>query len=78
MYWVTQGLSVAAALNAILIGLCKRGAVLINPAIGVASIVVIEIVGGPRVSGAVVLVACVLSTAIAWYLWAARPHISAP
>jgi len=72
MYWVTQSLSLAAGVNSILIALQKRWALLINPAIGVLSILVIEVVRGPRVNEVVVLVACTLSTAIAWWLWGVR------
>ena len=75
MYWVTQALSLAAAVNSLLIALQKRWAILMNPAIGVLSILAIEIVQGPRVDEAIVLVACTLSTAIAWWLWGARPRV---
>jgi hypothetical protein len=75
MYWITQSLSLAAGVNSILIALRKRWAILINPAIGVLSILAIEIVRGPRFNEAVVLVACTLSTAIAWWLWGVRSRV---
>lgn len=69
LYWVTQGLSLAAASNAIAIGLRRRWAILANPAIGLLSIAAMEGARGPRANEAVVLVACVLSTGIAWQVW---------
>ena len=75
MYWVTQSLSLAAGVNSILIALQKRWAILMNPVIGVLSILAIEIVQGPRVNEMVVLVACTLSTAIAWWLWGVRSRV---
>ena len=75
MYWVTQSLSLAAGVNSILIALHKRWAILMNPAIGVLSILAIEIVRGPRVNEVVVLVACTLSTAMAWWLWGVRSRL---
>jgi hypothetical protein len=75
MYWVTQSLSLAAGVNSILIALRKRWAILINPAIGVLSILAIEIIRGPRINEVVVLVACTLSTVIAWWLWGVRARV---
>ena len=69
LYWATQGLSLAAALNAIAIGLRRRWAILANPLIGLLSIVAMEAARGPRANEVIVLVACALSTAIAWHLW---------
>jgi hypothetical protein len=75
MYWATQSLSFAAGVNSILIALRKRWAILVNPAIGVLSILAMEIVQGPRVNEVVVLVACTLSTGIAWWLWGVRSRV---
>jgi len=72
MYWVTQLMSLAAAANSIAIALRRRWAILLNPVIGVLSIAVIEFVRGPRVNELIVLVACTLSTVIAWHLWGTR------
>jgi hypothetical protein len=69
VYWATQGLSLAAGVNSILIGLRRRWAIMVNPAIGLLSIVAIEMARGPRANEGVVLVACSVSTVLAWHLW---------
>jgi len=72
MYWATLLVSLAAAANSIAIALRQRWAILQNPVIGVLSITLIEVVRGPRINEVIVLVACTLSTVIAWRLWGTR------
>jgi len=73
--WATMLLSFLAATNAILIGFQNKWAILANPLIGLISIILIELVDGPRRNEIVIFVACTLSTAIPWYLWV-RPLFS--
>lgn len=69
LFGSTLLVSFLAGLNAIFIGLHKRWAIFVNPLIGLASIILIEIVQGPRTNELVVFVACLLSTVMPWYLW---------
>jgi hypothetical protein len=67
-FWATATMSALAGLNAIFIGLRQRWAVWLNPLIGVASIGLLQLVGGPRMNQLIVFVACALSTFLPWYL----------
>jgi len=73
LFWFTQLASLMAAANAMLIGRRIKGAILANPVIGLVSIILLEMVGGPRSSQVTILVASTLTTAIPWYLWIRRP-----
>jgi len=81
LYWSTLTASSAAAITAIFIALRKRAAVMVNPFVGLASIVLLEFVRAPRLNQVVILAAATLTTIIPWYLWfskAPRGHTGPP
>lgn len=61
--------SLAAAVTAVFIALRHRIAVLANPFVGLASILLLEFCNAPRNNQIVVLLATALTTALPWYLW---------
>lgn len=73
LFWFTMLASILAAANAMLIGIRIKGAILANPLIGLVSVILLEMVDGPRSSQVTILVASTLTTAIPWYLWVRRP-----
>ena len=69
LYWVTIATSLAAGLNAIVLWVPRPWAIALNVAIGAWSIILIEIVGGPRVNQAIAGIACAVTTTLAWLVW---------
>ena len=69
LYWVTLVSSGLAGLNAVFIGLRKRWAVWLNPLIGLSSIALLGAAGGHWANPVVVLLACLSSTLLPYYLW---------
>jgi hypothetical protein len=69
LYYVTLFTSLAAAMNCLMIWRRKRWAVWLNILIGLWSISLIEIVGGPRNNEWLVLIACATTTILPFALW---------
>jgi hypothetical protein len=69
LYELTIGLSAAAALNAIAVGLGQRWAIWTNILIGVSSIVLFEAVHGSRVTEAVIAISCAITFGLPLLLW---------
>ena len=83
LFWLTLMLSALAGLNAMFIAFRQRWAIWINPAIGIASIGLLAVVGSPHSNQVVVAVAFTVSTLLGWYLWwttssRARGHAASP
>ena len=72
LYYLTLLTSFAAATNCVMIWRRKQWAVWLNVLIGIWSIVLIEIVQGPRVNEAIVLIACATTTILPLMLWKPR------
>ena len=70
LYYATLVTSFAAGVNCVFIWLKKRWALWVNAIIGMWSIALIEIVRGPRVNEAIVLVASTVTTVLPLLLWA--------
>ena len=69
LYPATLIASFGAAVTAVFIAFRKRAAVLANPFVGFASILLLEFAHGPRINQLVVLTTTTLTTVIPWYLW---------
>jgi hypothetical protein len=66
LYTVTQITTAIVAVTAVLLWLGKRWAIPLNVAIGVWSVVLIQIAGGPFVNQVIVVVACAVTTILSW------------
>jgi hypothetical protein len=60
--------SAAAAANAVMLWLGKPWAIRLNVLIGLVSIVLLELAGGPRSNQLIVLVACAVTTGLAAFI----------
>jgi hypothetical protein len=69
LYPLTLLTSILAGANCIMILQRKRWAIWLNIGIGAFSIVQLELAGGPRISEAVVVVACTITTVLPLLLW---------
>lgn len=61
--------SAAAGVNTFLVGARVRWAVWLNPAIGVWSIILLQLVHAPRANSAIVAVACAVTTGVPLATW---------
>jgi hypothetical protein len=65
--------SALAGLNAVMVAARFRWAVWLNVAIGVFSIVLLQIVGAPAVNSFVVAIACAIVAGVPLMTWMRRP-----
>lgn len=72
LYYICLLTSLAAGLNCVFIWLRRRWAIWLNVLIGIWSIILIEIVGGPRFNELVVLIACATTTLLPLVVWGPR------
>jgi hypothetical protein len=68
-FYVTVATSAAAGLNSILIAFRHRWALLTNAAIGVWSIVLVRMLGGPTANQIVIACACAATTLLPLVVW---------
>jgi hypothetical protein len=64
LHTVTQLTTAIVAITAVLLRLGKRWAIAVNVVIGVWSVVLIQIAGGPFVNQEIVVFACAVTTAL--------------
>jgi hypothetical protein len=64
LYTLTQITTAIVAITAVLLWLGKRWAIPLNVAIGMWSVVLIQIAGGPFVNQVIVVVACAITTGL--------------